>query len=183
MLLQFGFHSREIVGMIQLSQVETSYSHSIIDMWEVSNMAGLKELVERKLAEHERNAFEAARIGGLDRYFVHDILIDKKTNVVGGNVGKLATAIGATPAEVVAAMGRSSKSARAATASEVNSDANYGESENDEQASAEKIFSKLPDETQRFALEFLEFLAQRSEGNPAPRLGKRGRGGPTKSGT
>ena len=50
----------------------------------------LKELVAARLDELGRNPFEAARIGGLERSFVNDILIEKKTSVRGQNLSKLA---------------------------------------------------------------------------------------------
>lgn len=69
-------------------------------------MSDLKTLVEAKLALSQRNPFEAARLAGLERSFVNDILIEKKRSVSGGNIQKLATAIDATPGEIIAAMGK-----------------------------------------------------------------------------
>lgn len=71
-------------------------------------MSHLKQLVARKLEESGVNPFEAARQGGLERSFVNDILIEKKRSVTGANIVKLGRAIGATEAEILEAMGRSS---------------------------------------------------------------------------
>jgi phage repressor protein C with HTH and peptisase S24 domain len=47
-----------------------------------SNMAQtLREIISTRLAELGRNPFEAARIGGLERSYVNDILIEKKLTV------------------------------------------------------------------------------------------------------
>lgn len=53
----------------------------------------LKEIVSMRLAELKRNAFEAARVGGLERSYVNDILIGKKNSVRGNNLVKLAKAL------------------------------------------------------------------------------------------
>ena len=50
----------------------------------------LKTKVAARLDELSRNPFEAARFGGLERSFVNDILIGKKTSVRGDNLAKLA---------------------------------------------------------------------------------------------
>ena len=54
---------------------------------------GLKEKVAARLDELGRNPFEAARIGGLERSFVNDILIEKKGSIRGASLAKLAVAL------------------------------------------------------------------------------------------
>lgn len=56
-------------------------------------MPALKEVIEARLAEINRNPFEAARIGGLERNFLNDILTDKKRSVRGDNLSRLAVAL------------------------------------------------------------------------------------------
>ena len=53
----------------------------------------LKEIVSTRLAELERNPFDAARIGGLERSYVNDILIDKKFSIRQDMAPKLAKAL------------------------------------------------------------------------------------------
>lgn len=67
-------------------------------------MSGLKELTQKRLAATGRNAFEAAKIGGLERSFVNDILIEKKKSVQGRSLGKLALALDTSPEAIAAAM-------------------------------------------------------------------------------
>lgn len=83
-------------------------------MWDISNMSGLKEFTRERLRKTGRNPFEAAKIGGLERSFVNDILIDKKKSVQGRSIAKLATALDTSPDSIVAAM--SGKSAPADSA-------------------------------------------------------------------
>jgi hypothetical protein len=65
---------------------------------EKSNMANsLQDKVVRRLRELDRNPFEAARIGSLERSFVNDIVIGKKQTVRGNNLWKLALALDVTP--------------------------------------------------------------------------------------
>lgn len=71
-------------------------------------MSDLKSFVENRLADLDRNPFEAAREGGLERSFVNDILIGKKRTVSGGNVNKLAQALDATASDIISAMGTGS---------------------------------------------------------------------------
>lgn len=73
-------------------------------MWDISNMPGLKDFVETRLAQLGRNPFEAARKGGLERSFVNDILIEKKRSVQGANLVKLAAALDCDAADIVASM-------------------------------------------------------------------------------
>lgn len=75
-------------------------------MWDISNMSGLKEFVEDRLAELERNPFEAARKGGLERSFVNDILIGKKHSVSGAKIPLLAEALDTTSEAIIVAMVR-----------------------------------------------------------------------------
>ena len=63
--------------------------------------SSLKERVERRLEELNRNPFEAARIGQLERSFVNDILIGKKVSVQGSSLPKLASALDWTVASLL----------------------------------------------------------------------------------
>lgn len=56
----------------------------------------LKDRVGKLLEEHGLNPFEAARRGGLERSFVNDIMIGRKTSVRGANLAKLAKGLGTT---------------------------------------------------------------------------------------
>lgn len=56
-------------------------------------MENLAAVISKRLAELDRNPFEAARIGGLERSFVNDILIGKKTSVRGDKLDQLAKAL------------------------------------------------------------------------------------------
>jgi hypothetical protein len=57
-------------------------------------MAGmLKEIVAARLAELDRNPFEASRIGGLERSYVNDILIGKKKSIRADKAAGLARAL------------------------------------------------------------------------------------------
>ena len=47
-------------------------------MVDKTNMKSLKETVERRLHELDRNPFEAAKKGGLNEHFINDLLIGKK---------------------------------------------------------------------------------------------------------
>lgn len=67
-------------------------------------MSGLKELTRERLRITGRNPFEAAKIGGLERSFVNDILIDKKKSVQGRSIAKLASALDTSSEAIVAAM-------------------------------------------------------------------------------
>jgi hypothetical protein len=53
----------------------------------------LQRVVMERLKELNRNPFEAARVGGLDRSFVNDILIGRKRSVRGDNLERLARAL------------------------------------------------------------------------------------------
>jgi hypothetical protein len=53
----------------------------------------LRRTVMERLKELDRNPFEAARLGGLDRSFVNDILIGRKRSVRGENLERLARAL------------------------------------------------------------------------------------------
>lgn len=53
----------------------------------------LQRVVMERLRELDRNPFEAARLGGLDRSFVNDILIGRKRSVRGDNLERLARAL------------------------------------------------------------------------------------------
>jgi hypothetical protein len=53
----------------------------------------LQRVVMDRLRELNRNPFEAARVGGLERSFVNDILIGRKRTVRGKNLDRLARAL------------------------------------------------------------------------------------------
>ncbi|MDR1827979.1 MAG: hypothetical protein LBR29_06585 [Methylobacteriaceae bacterium] len=57
----------------------------------------LRDLVEQRLRELRRNPFQAARIAGLERGFVNDILIGRKRSVRGSNLSKLAIGLDCDP--------------------------------------------------------------------------------------
>ncbi|MFG1454552.1 S24 family peptidase [Xanthobacter sp. V2C-8] len=65
-------------------------------------MPALKEVIEARLTELSRNPFEAARIGGLERNFLNDILTDKKRSVRGDNLAKLAMSLDLSVDELTA---------------------------------------------------------------------------------
>ncbi len=78
-------------------------------------MGSLKEFVQTHLARTQRNPFEAAAIGGLERSFVNDILIEKKRTVSAKYAASLAMALGVEADEVFAAMGVKTRLASAVT--------------------------------------------------------------------
>jgi hypothetical protein len=53
----------------------------------------LRRVVMERWKELDRNPFEAARLGGLDRSFVNDIVIGRKRSVRGENLEHLARAL------------------------------------------------------------------------------------------
>ena len=65
---------------------------------------GLKSVVAKRLGELRRNPFEAARIGGLERSYVNDILIEKKLSVRGDRLARLASALDWSTSELLAAL-------------------------------------------------------------------------------
>lgn len=60
-------------------------------------METLKEKVEARLNDLKRNPFEAARIAGLERGFINDILNGRKRSVRGENLVKLAIGLDCDP--------------------------------------------------------------------------------------
>lgn len=64
-------------------------------------MANLKTVVKKRLDQIGKNAFEAARDGGLERNYVNDILNGKKATIRGDKLAKLALGLDATPNEVL----------------------------------------------------------------------------------
>jgi phage repressor protein C with HTH and peptisase S24 domain len=64
-------------------------------------MASLKDTVQRRLDDLEKNPFEAARDGGLERNFINDILNGKKVSVRGANLEKLARGLETTPSALL----------------------------------------------------------------------------------
>lgn len=91
--------------MNSILQGESFISRSHSERWDKIYM-GLKEFTAARLTELGRNPFEAARIGGLERTFVRDILIDRKKTVLGVNLAKLAAALDTTPEAIAGAMSR-----------------------------------------------------------------------------
>ncbi|SKB97258.1 Phage repressor protein C, contains Cro/C1-type HTH and peptisase s24 domains [Bosea thiooxidans] len=69
-------------------------------------MSGLKEFTQERLRVTGRNPFEAAKIGGLERSFVNDILIGKKQSVRGAKITQLAEALDTSVEAVIVAMVR-----------------------------------------------------------------------------
>jgi len=63
--------------------------------------SALARSVQARLNQLGRNPFEAARKGGLERSFVNDILIGRKKSVRGDNIGRLATALDWTVADMM----------------------------------------------------------------------------------
>ena len=63
--------------------------------------SGLARSVQARLNQLGRNPFEAARKGGLERSFINDILIGRKKSVRGDNIGRLATALDWTVADMM----------------------------------------------------------------------------------
>ena len=63
----------------------------------------LKDIVQGRLTELDRNPFDAARKGGLERSYVNDILIGKKKSVRGDKLEQLAAALDLRVADLVAA--------------------------------------------------------------------------------
>lgn len=68
---------------------------SCLKMLDNSNMntRTLPGIVAKRLQDLERNPFEAARVGGLERSFMNDLLNGKKKSVRGDNLEKLARAL------------------------------------------------------------------------------------------
>ena len=64
-------------------------------------MSTLRTVVEKRLAQIGKNAFEAAADGGLERNFINDILNGKKASVRGDNLEKLARGLDASTQEVL----------------------------------------------------------------------------------
>jgi hypothetical protein len=67
----------------------------------------LQRAVTERLKELKRNPFEAARLGGLERSFVNDILIGRKRSVRGENLERLARALDWDSRILLDAAGRS----------------------------------------------------------------------------
>ena len=63
--------------------------------------SALARSVQARLNRLGRNPFEAARKGGLERSFINDILIGRKKSVRGDNIGRLATALDWTVADLM----------------------------------------------------------------------------------
>lgn len=61
----------------------------------------LKEIVKARLDELGRNAFEAARIGGLERSYVNDILNGKKKSIKADMAARLAKALDLPDASIL----------------------------------------------------------------------------------
>lgn len=65
----------------------------------------LRNLIEARLRLTGRNPHQAARMGGLERSFVRDLLSGKKETVRGDNVRRLAIALDVDEREIMSAMG------------------------------------------------------------------------------
>lgn len=63
------------------------------EMLDNSNMKSLIDKVRDRLDDLDRNPFEAARIGGLERSFINDFLIGRKKSVSYDNLPHLAKAL------------------------------------------------------------------------------------------
>lgn len=79
----------------------------------------LKTIVARRLAHLGRNAFEAARFGGLERSYVNDILIGKKLSVRGDKLADLARALDWSAGELLAELNGSGMGRKAKPSSRV----------------------------------------------------------------
>jgi phage repressor protein C with HTH and peptisase S24 domain len=77
----------------------------------------LKDVVAKRLAQLRRNAFEAARVGELERSYVNDILIEKKLSVRGDKLAGLARALDWSSGDLLAALNGVENPARDAGAS------------------------------------------------------------------
>jgi hypothetical protein len=66
-------------------------------------MSELRKIVKNRLDELGRNPFDAARIGGLNKHFIDDLLIGKKHTVKETSLGKLAAALDWTRDELMRA--------------------------------------------------------------------------------
>lgn len=75
-----------------------SYAFEMLDN---SNMKPLADKVEARLAELDRNPFEAARIGGLERSFINDIRIGRKKSVSYEKLPAVAAALDWSLAELM----------------------------------------------------------------------------------
>lgn len=64
----------------------------------------LQQLISNRLSELGINPFEAARNGGLERSYINDILIGKKTTVRFNKLGQLATALRLDPRDLNVAL-------------------------------------------------------------------------------
>jgi transcriptional regulator with XRE-family HTH domain len=85
------FHTGQIGGNFPHGQGEISPSHSLPQTWDISHVStDLKTIVASRLAELERNSSQAAKLGGLERSFVRDILNGKKRSVGADKLEKLA---------------------------------------------------------------------------------------------
>jgi hypothetical protein len=70
-------------------------------MLDISYMLNLRERVQARLEELERNPFDAARKGGLNKHFIDDLLIGKKDTVKQTSLPKLAKALDWTVSQLL----------------------------------------------------------------------------------
>jgi len=68
---------------------------------DISHMPDLAETIRRRLKDLDRNPFEAARRGGLERGFINDILQGKKRSVRGANLDKVAMGLDMETADLI----------------------------------------------------------------------------------
>jgi hypothetical protein len=94
-----------IVGIGALAGLDKMSNHGVVtastESEEKIMPSALARSVQARLNQLGRNPFEAARKGGLERSFVNDILIGRKKSVRGDNIGRLATALDWTVADMM----------------------------------------------------------------------------------
>lgn len=72
-----------------------------VEMLDNSNMKSLADKIQQRLIELDRNPFEAARVGGLERSFINDVLIGRKKSVSYDNLPLVAKALDWSLAELM----------------------------------------------------------------------------------
>src|SRR5208283_4779110 len=99
---------RRPIGLLRLARlrgIDKMSNHGVVvastESEEKIMPSALARSVQARLNQLGRNPFEAARKGGLERSFVNDILIGRKKSVRGDNIGRLATALDWTIADMM----------------------------------------------------------------------------------
>jgi len=78
----------------------------LLAVWDTSNMAkALKEVISDRLSDLDRNPFAAAERGGLNRYFLYDILEDRKQTIRTDKMAGVAKALDWSVEELNRALG------------------------------------------------------------------------------